>query len=101
MEQGAEEEINRLKETLAATSREMEQIKTDYTDRSDKLQYTEQLLEKAKADFREKTEKSKPLKLTLMSQETKSTAKHDSSNTSRKNPIVSERNMLTNCAVSR
>ncbi len=39
MEQGAEEEINRLKETLAATSHEMEQIKEDFADRADKLQY--------------------------------------------------------------
>ncbi len=54
MEQGAEEEINRLKETLAATTRKLEQIKADYADRSDKLQYAEQLLEKAKADFRDK-----------------------------------------------
>ncbi len=40
MEQGAEEEINRLKETLA-TSHEMEQIKEDFADRADKLQYAE------------------------------------------------------------
>ncbi len=32
----------------------MEQIKEDYADRSEKLQYAEQLLEKAKADFRDK-----------------------------------------------
>ncbi len=36
VEQGTEEEINRLKETLAATTRQMEQIKEDYADRSDK-----------------------------------------------------------------
>ncbi len=54
MEQGTEEEINRLKETLAATSHEMEQIKEDYADRADKLQNAEQLLEKAKANFRDK-----------------------------------------------
>ncbi len=53
MEQGAEEETNRLKETLAATTREMGQIKANYPDRSDKLQYAEQLLEKANADFRD------------------------------------------------
>ncbi len=58
MEQGAEEEINRLKETLAATSHEMEQIKEDYADRADKLQYAEQLLEKAQADFREKKQQN-------------------------------------------
>ncbi len=44
-EQGAEEEINRLKETLAATSQELEQVKADYADRFKKLQYAEQLLE--------------------------------------------------------
>ncbi len=37
MEQGAEEEINRLKETLAAINLKMEQIKEDYAGRSDKL----------------------------------------------------------------
>ncbi len=62
---------NRLKDTLAATTRKMEQIKEDYADRSDKLQYSEQLLEKAKADFRDKNS-SKPLKLTWMSQEMRS-----------------------------
>ncbi len=71
VEQGTEEEINRLKDTLAATTRKMEQIKEDYADRSDKLQYSEQLLEKAKADFRDKNS-SKPLKLTWMSQEMRS-----------------------------
>ncbi len=59
--QGAEEEINRLKETLAATTQEMEQVKVDYADRSDKLQYAEQLLEKAKADFRDKNSRIKAL----------------------------------------
>ncbi len=65
MEQGAEEEINRLKETLAATSHEMEQIKEDYADRGDKLQYAEQLLEKAKADFRDKNSRIKALEAHL------------------------------------
>ncbi len=65
VEQGAEEEINRLKETLAATSHEMEQIKEDFTDRADKLQYAEQLLEKAKADFRDKNSRSKALETHL------------------------------------
>ncbi len=55
MEQGAEEEINRLKETLAATSHEMEQIKEDFTDRTDKL------LDKAKTDFRDKNSRIKAL----------------------------------------
>ncbi len=72
VEQGTEEEINRLKETIAATSRKMEQIKEDYADRSDKLQYAEQLLEKAKTDFRGKNSRIKALKLTWMSQETRS-----------------------------
>ncbi len=61
VEQGAEEEINRLKVTLAATSHEMVQIKEDYADRADKLQYAEQLLEKAKADFRDKNSRIKAL----------------------------------------
>ncbi len=65
MEQGAEEEINRLKETLAATSHEMEQIKEDYADRADKLQYAEQLLEKAKADLRDKNSRIKVLEAHL------------------------------------
>ncbi len=37
----------------------MEQIKEDYADRADKLQYAEQLLEKAKADFRDKNSRIK------------------------------------------
>jgi len=41
VKQSTEEEINRLKETLAATSRGMEQVKADYIDRSNKLQYAE------------------------------------------------------------
>ncbi len=65
VEQGTEEEINRLKETLAATSHEMDQIKEDYTDRADKLQYAEQLLEKAKADFRDKNSRIKALEAHL------------------------------------
>ncbi len=65
MEQGAEEEINRLKETLAATSHEMVQIKEDFADRADKLQYAEQPLEKAKADFRDKNSRIKALEAHL------------------------------------
>ncbi len=65
MEQGAEEEINRLKETLAATTQEMEQVKVYYADRSNKLQYAEQLLEKAKADFRDKNGRIKALEAHL------------------------------------
>ncbi len=65
VEQGAEEEINRLKEILAATTREIEQTKAGYADRSDKVQYTEQLLEKAKADFRDKNSRIKVLEAHL------------------------------------
>ncbi len=65
MEQGAEEEINRLKETLAAIGHEMELIKEDYADRADKLQYVDQLLEKAKADFRDKNSRIKALEAHL------------------------------------
>ncbi len=65
VKQSTEEEINRLKETLAATSRGMEQVKADYIDRSNKLQYAEQLLEKAKADFRDKNSRIKALEAHL------------------------------------
>ncbi len=65
VEQGAEEEINRLKETLAATSHEMQQLKEDFADRADKLQYAEKLLEKAKTDFRDKTSRIKALEAHL------------------------------------
>ncbi len=43
----------------------MEQIKADYTGHSDKLQYAEQLLEKAKADFRDKNSRIKALETHL------------------------------------
>ncbi|XP_042590703.1 uncharacterized protein LOC109110536 [Cyprinus carpio] len=65
VEQGAEEEITRLRETLVATTQEMEQVKTDYGDLSNKLQYAEQLLEKAKADFRDKNGRIKALETHL------------------------------------
>ncbi len=65
VEQGAEEEINRLKETLAATSHEMQQLQQDFADRADKLQYAEKLLEKAKTDFRDKNSRIKALKAHL------------------------------------
>ncbi len=65
VEQGAEEEINRLKQNLAATTRKMKQVKRDYADRSDKLQYAEQLLEKAKADFRDKNSRINALETHL------------------------------------
>ncbi|XP_048013183.1 uncharacterized protein LOC125246283 [Megalobrama amblycephala] len=65
VEQGAKEEINRLKETLAATTQEMERGRADYADLSNKLQYAEQLLEKAKADFRDKNSRIKALETHL------------------------------------
>ncbi len=65
MEQGAEEEINKLKETLAATTQKTKQIKEDYADHSDKLQYAEQLLEKAMADLRDKNSRIKALEAHL------------------------------------
>ncbi len=40
MEQGADAEINRLKETLAATSHEMQQFKEDFADRADQFTRT-------------------------------------------------------------
>ncbi len=65
VEQGAEEEINRLQETLTATSHEMQKIKEDFDDRADKLQYAEKLLEKAKTDFRDKNSRIKALEAHL------------------------------------
>ncbi len=65
VEQGADEEINRLKETLEATSYEMQQLKEDFADRADKLQYAEKLLEKAKTDFRDKNSRIKALEAHL------------------------------------
>ncbi len=61
VEQGADAEINRLKETLEATSHEMQQLKEDFADRADKLQYAEKLLERAKTDFRDKNSRIKAL----------------------------------------
>ncbi len=43
----------------------MELIKEDYADRSDKLQNAKQLLEKAKADFRDKNSRFKALEAHL------------------------------------
>ncbi len=65
VEQGADEEINRLKETLEATSHEMQQLKEDFADCADKLQYAEKLLEKAKTDFRDKNSRIKALEAHL------------------------------------
>ncbi len=65
MEQGAEEEINRLKDTLTATSHEIQRVKEDFADRADKLKYAEKLLEKAKTDFRDKNSRIKALEAHL------------------------------------
>ncbi|XP_042593646.1 LOW QUALITY PROTEIN: uncharacterized protein LOC109092092 [Cyprinus carpio] len=65
VEQSAEEEITRLKETLTATTQEMEQVKVDYADLSNRLQYAEQLLKKANADFRDKNGRIKALETHL------------------------------------
>ncbi len=45
--------------------RKLEQIKEDYADRSDKLQYADQLLKKAKSDFRDKNGRIKALEVHL------------------------------------
>ncbi len=65
VEQGADEEINRLKETLEATRHETQQLKEDLADCADKLQYAEKLLEKAKTDFRDKNSRIKALEAHL------------------------------------
>ncbi len=65
VEQDTEEETNRLKETLEATSHEMQQLKEDFADCADKLQYAEKLLEKAKTDFRDKNSRIKALEAHL------------------------------------
>ncbi len=65
VEQGAEEEINRLKDTLTATSHEMQRVKEDFADRADKLQNAEKLLEKTKTDFRDKNSRIKALEAHL------------------------------------
>ncbi len=43
----------------------MEQIKEDFADRADKLQYAEKLLDKAKTDFRDKNSRIKALEAHL------------------------------------
>ncbi len=65
VEQGADEEINRLKETLEATRHETQQLKEDLADCADKLPYAEKLLEKAKTDFRDKNSRIKALEAHL------------------------------------
>ncbi len=65
---------NRLKETLEATSHEMQQLKEDFADRADKLQYAEKLLEKAKTDFRDKNSRIKALEVIWLSQGMRSAA---------------------------
>ncbi len=74
VEQDTEEETNRLKETLEATSHDMQQLKEDFADCADKLQYAEKLLEKAKTDFRDKTAESRPSKFIWLSQGMRSAA---------------------------
>ncbi|RXN20358.1 tropomyosin alpha-1 chain-like protein [Labeo rohita] len=61
----AKEEIARLRETLTTTSQEREQAKSDYTEVANKLQYAEQLLEKAKLDLRDKNGRIKVLETHL------------------------------------
>ncbi|XP_059371322.1 uncharacterized protein LOC132109335 [Carassius carassius] len=61
VEPGTKEEIERLQETLTTTSPELEQAKAAQDDLANKLQYAEQLLEKAKADFRDKNSRIKAL----------------------------------------
>ncbi len=43
----------------------MQQLKEDFADRADKLQYAEKLLEKAKTDFRDKNSRIKALEAHL------------------------------------
>ncbi len=70
-EQGTEEEINRLKETLAATSQELEQVKADYDDRSKSYSMRNSFWRKQRPTSEIKMPESKPLKLTWMSHETR------------------------------
>ncbi len=53
------------KRNSRATSHEMQQLKEDFADRADKLQYAEKLLEKAKTDFRDKNSRIKALEAHL------------------------------------
>ncbi|XP_073706227.1 uncharacterized protein [Garra rufa] len=61
----ATEEIARLQETLANNTQEMEQAKSARAELSGELQYVEQLLEKARLDFRDKNSRIKALETHL------------------------------------
>ncbi|XP_073701560.1 uncharacterized protein [Garra rufa] len=61
----ATEEIARLQETLANNTQEMEQAKSARAELSGELQYAEQLLEKARLDFRDKNSRIKALETHL------------------------------------
>ncbi|KAL1264158.1 hypothetical protein QQF64_004513 [Cirrhinus molitorella] len=61
----AKEEITRLQETLATTSQEREQAQSAYAELTSKLQYAEQLLEKAKTNFGDKNGRIKALETHL------------------------------------
>lgn len=58
-------EITVLKETLTTTTHKRVQGKANYADLSDRLQFAEQLLEKAKSDSREKNCRIKTLETHL------------------------------------
>ncbi|KAL1246758.1 hypothetical protein QQF64_034306 [Cirrhinus molitorella] len=61
----AKEEIARLKETLVTASQEKKDVESAYAELASKLQYAEQLLEKAKTDFRDKNGRIKALEMHL------------------------------------
>ncbi|KAL1259006.1 hypothetical protein QQF64_009583 [Cirrhinus molitorella] len=61
----AKKEIARLQEALTTTTQEREQAQSAYAELASKLQYAEQLLEKAKTDFRDKTSRIKALETHL------------------------------------
>ncbi|XP_073803629.1 uncharacterized protein [Danio rerio] len=64
-DQAAEEEIDKLHETLAATTQEMEQAKAEHADVANKLEYVEQLLEEVNADSKDKDSRIKALETHL------------------------------------
>ncbi len=100
VEQGTEEEINRLKETLAATSHEMEHIKEDYADRADKQS---SYWRRQRLTSGTKTAESKPLKLKmskLISKISNSIWKYDLTLRIKINSIYSERHPVLKCAAS-
>ncbi|KAL1275979.1 hypothetical protein QQF64_035602 [Cirrhinus molitorella] len=61
----ANEEIARLQEALTTTTQEREQAQSAYAELASKLQYAEQLLEKATTNFRDKTSRIKALETHL------------------------------------